>query len=361
MIGNKRNFVAGALAASVVGREFAQRLREDDLGGKVALITGGSRGLGLALARGLADEGCKVVICSREVAELEQAREELAARGAVVLATRCDVANQAQVEQLVAIASKRFGPIDLLINNAGVITVGPLESSRIDDFKQAMDIMFWGMLYPTLAVLPSMRERKSGRIVNITSIGGRMAMAHLLPYDAAKFAATGFSEGLHAELAQQGITVTTITPGLMRTGSHLNALFKGRVEEEYTWFSLAASLPVISIDADRAARQIIRATKRREADRVITLPAFIAARFHGIAPGLTAQLIGLVNRMLPAPNGDEAVRGLEIEAASDEHWRDRLTTLGRSAASQLNQFSTQPEWSRVENLRNRPDRTTGQE
>jgi NAD(P)-dependent dehydrogenase (short-subunit alcohol dehydrogenase family) len=228
MVSQKQMITAGAIAASVLGREVWLRSREENLSGQVAMITGGSRGLGLAMARVLADEGCKLVICSRNEAELDEARRDLLDRGADVLAIRCDVANQAQVEQQVAIATARFGPIDLLINNAGVVQVGPLESCRLDDFQQAMDIMFWGTLYPTLAVLPSMRERKRGRIVNITSIGGRFGMAHMLPYDAAKFAATGLSEGLHAELAKDGISVTTITPGLMRTGSHLNAIFNGR-------------------------------------------------------------------------------------------------------------------------------------
>jgi NAD(P)-dependent dehydrogenase (short-subunit alcohol dehydrogenase family) len=342
MVSQKQMITAGAIAASVLGREVWLRSREENLSGQVAMITGGSRGLGLAMARVLADEGCKLVICSRNEAELDEARRDLLDRGADVLAIRCDVANQAQVEQQVAIATARFGPIDLLINNAGVVQVGPLESCRLDDFQQAMDIMFWGTLYPTLAVLPSMRERKRGRIVNITSIGGRFGMAHMLPYDAAKFAATGLSEGLHAELAKDGISVTTITPGLMRTGSHLNAIFKGNADQEFTWFSLGASLPIVSMDADRAARQIIRAAKRKETDRVITFPAWFASRIHGVAPGLTAETIGIVNRLLPKPNGEQEMTGMEVEQTSPHRWRDSATGMGRSAATRLNQFPSDP-------------------
>jgi NAD(P)-dependent dehydrogenase (short-subunit alcohol dehydrogenase family) len=342
MVSTRQAVIGGAIATGLLGRELLQRSREEDLRGQVALITGGSRGLGLAMARVLADEGCKLVICSRDEEEIKRASKELSERGAEVIGMRGDVANQAEVEQLVAIGTARFGPIDLLINNAGVIQVGPLETCRLDDFQQAMDIMFWGTLYPTLSVLPSMRERQSGRIVNITSIGGRLSMAHMLPYDAAKFAATGLSEGLHAELAKDGISVTTITPGLMRTGSHFNAIFKGKVDEEFTWFSLGASLPVISMDADRAARQIIGAAKRRETDRVISFPAMMAARVHGVAPGATADIISFVNRFLPKANGNEAMKGIDVESSSPNRLRDSLTAMGRSAAERFNQFSENP-------------------
>lgn len=100
-----------------------------------------------------------------------------------------------------------------------------------------------------------MRARRRGRIVNITSIGGKVGMPHLLPYTCAKFATVGLSEGLRAELGREGIRVTTIVPGLMRTGSHLKAMFRGQHEQEFTWFSLGASLPLVSMGAERAARQ----------------------------------------------------------------------------------------------------------
>jgi NAD(P)-dependent dehydrogenase (short-subunit alcohol dehydrogenase family) len=102
--------------------------------------------------------------------------------------------------------------IDLLVNNAGEIQAGPLESMALEDFERALRIMFWGTVYPTWTVLPQMRERQSGRIVNITSIGAKVAVPHLLPYTCAKFAMIGFSEGLRAELAGKGIQVVTIAP-----------------------------------------------------------------------------------------------------------------------------------------------------
>ena len=219
----------------------------------MVLITGGSRGLGLALARAFAREGCRLVLCARDAQELDWAREDIAQQGAAVLPLVCDVTDRAQVNHAVEEATRHFGRVDILVNNAGQIQVGPMPTATVQDFEDALGVMFWGALYPTLAVLPQMRARRSGRIVNITSIGGKVGIPHLLPYTCAKFATMGLSEGLRAELGREGIYVTTIVPGLMRTGSHLNAEFRGQQEREYTWFSLGASLPLISMDAERAA------------------------------------------------------------------------------------------------------------
>ncbi len=110
-----------------------------------------------------------------------------------------------------------FGRVDIVVNNAGIIQVGPMSTTTVEDFATALDVMFWGALYPTLAVLPQMRARRSGHVVNITSIGGMVSVPHLLPYTCAKFAAVGLSEGLRTELGQEGIHVTTVVPGWRRS------------------------------------------------------------------------------------------------------------------------------------------------
>jgi NAD(P)-dependent dehydrogenase (short-subunit alcohol dehydrogenase family) len=199
------------------------------------------------------------VLAARDVAELRRARENVQALGAEVLSVLCNVTDRDQVRRLIGAAVERFGRIDILINNAGAMTVGPVETMRIEDFEQAMAVMFWGTVYPTLELLPHMRTRRAGHIVNITSIGGKMSVPHLLPYSAAKFAALGFSQGLHAAQASAGLHVLTVVPGLMRTGSHVNAKFKGQHRKEFAWFSLAASLPITSIAVDDAAREIVSA------------------------------------------------------------------------------------------------------
>ncbi|HEX2250393.1 MAG TPA: SDR family oxidoreductase, partial [Gemmatimonadales bacterium] len=210
---------------------IARQLRGDGdytIQGKTVLITGGSRGLGLALAREFARWGARLAICGRDPEALERARASLARAGGEVIAVPCDVTDQRSVESLVEEVRRRLGPVDILINNAGVIEVGPAETMSVVDFEEAMGTNFWGMVYPTLAVLPEMRERKTGRIVNITSIGGKLGIPHLLPYSASKFAAVGFSQGLRAEIAGEGVKVVTVVPGLMRTGSPRNAIFRGQ-------------------------------------------------------------------------------------------------------------------------------------
>ena len=330
---------AAGLGLALAGRELLQRWRETDLRGQVALVTGGSRGLGLLIARRLAREGCQLAICARDEQELEWARRDLEQRGAQVVTVRCDVSDREQVERMVAEVLARYGRVDVLVNNAGVIQVGPIESMTLRDFEDAMGVMFWGVVYPTMALLPGMRARGSGRIVNVTSIGGKLSTPHLLPYDCAKFAAVAFSEGLHAELARDGISVTTVVPGLMRTGSGLNAFFKGQPEKEYLWFGPAASLPFISMDAERAADRIVQATRRGEGEVILSLPAALAARFHGLFPGLTADILGVVNRAFPRGDGTagEAERGMEVHQRVRSPVVEKLMSWSLDAARRFNQ------------------------
>ncbi len=160
----------------LLGYKALQWRRQEDVHGQVVLITGSSHGLGLALAREFARAGCRLVLCARDPQELADAQHDIAQRGAEVLAVSCDVADRGQVQHLVAQAIQRFGRIDILVNNAGIIQVGPMHTATEEDFTTALDVMFWGVLYPTLAVLPQMRARHSGQIVNITSYTPRPPM-----------------------------------------------------------------------------------------------------------------------------------------------------------------------------------------
>jgi short-subunit dehydrogenase len=287
------------------------------------------------MAREFAAHGCRVVICARDREELARADQELRRAGATVLEVHCDVTDREQVEAMVRQATEHFGAIDVLINNAGVITVGPVHTQTLEDYEEAMRTMFWGVVYPTLAVLPQMLARGAGRIANIASIGGKIAVPHLLPYDCAKFAAVGFSEGLRAELGRYGIKVTTVCPGLMRTGSYVNAQFKGNNRAEYSWFSLGSTLPLVSISAERAARKIVRAVKQGRSEIIITPQARLLATAHGVAPGLVSDALSLVNRLLPSPTQDHGRHlGKESRTAISE---SPLTLLGRRAADKFNQ------------------------
>jgi NAD(P)-dependent dehydrogenase (short-subunit alcohol dehydrogenase family) len=323
-----------AMGATLAARAALRALRAQDLTGRTALVTGGSRGLGFALARELAGAGARVGICARGEEALERARERLEDGGAEVLATRCDVSRREEVDAWVGAALDRFGRVDVLVNNAGVISVGPLLTQRPEDFAEAMDIHFWGIVNPVYALLPHFLERGGGTIANVTSIGGKVSVPQLSTYTPSKYAAVGLSQGLHAELARHGLHVVTVVPGLMRTGSYLSALFKGDQELLYSVFSPVSSTPLTTISADRAARRIVRAIRQRETEVTLTLHAKLMTRAAGVAPGLVSEALAVVNRVLPESTDPRRERGDEIDSPVDD---SLLTALGRRAARAHNQ------------------------
>ncbi|WP_165066355.1 SDR family NAD(P)-dependent oxidoreductase [Paludisphaera rhizosphaerae] len=302
---NKALAIAAAGAgAAIAARAFVRNRRMIHLDGRTVLITGGSRGLGLVLGREFAAQGARVALCARDADELGRARADLASRGAEVESFVCDVTDQEQVERLVGDVLERFGRIDVLVNNAGVIQVGPFEETTLADFEEAMLTHFWAPLYTALAVLPAMKRSGEGRIVNIASVGGKVAAPHLLPYSSSKFALIGFSEGLRAELLKDGVYVTTVAPGLMRTGSPIRATFKGQNEKEYAWFAIGDSIPGLSVSAEHAARRIVDAARHGDAEAIISLPAHLMAKANGLFPGLFADAMGVLNQLVfPAPGG----------------------------------------------------------
>jgi len=335
----KTAVLVGAAGAGVMMLARAWRGRNSiDFNGKTVVVTGGSRGLGLVIARELADEGARIVLVARDGDALGRAEADLRQRQPFgeVLTVAADVRKRADAERAVAMAKERFGAVDVLINNAGIIQAGPVEHMKLSDYQDAMDTHFWGPLYMTMAALPHMRRQGSGRVVNISSIGGRIAVPHMLPYSASKFALTGLSDGLRVELARDNILVTTVCPGLMRTGSPVNALFKGQRPKEYAWFAISDSLPLASIDARRAARQIVEACRRGDAELVITLQAKLAILARTAAPELFADVMTVMNGLLPgpAPDGDEARPG----RVSQSKWVPSvLTTLTQTAAKANNE------------------------
>lgn len=302
----RRNLMLAAAGMGAVLFAQAWRRRADyDFAGKSVVITGGSRGLGLVMARELADQGAQLTLVARSDEELDRAVDDVRARQpfAEVLPVTGDVRHRHDAERAIAQAHERFGRIDVLINNAGIIQVGPVTHMTLADYQDAMDTHFWGPLYGILAVLPHMRSQGGGRIVNISSIGGRISVPHLVPYSASKFALAGLSDGLAYELARQNIHVTTVCPGLMRTGSPLNATFKGRHPKEFAWFAISDSLPLATIDPTRAARQILDACRRGDAELVITVQARLAIIARTLAPELFAKAMTMINGLLPQSTG----------------------------------------------------------
>jgi NAD(P)-dependent dehydrogenase (short-subunit alcohol dehydrogenase family) len=294
--------VAGA-GAAILASWMLRRRRRIRFAGASVVITGGSRGLGLELARLFAEEGARLSLLARSEGELERASRELAGAGADVLVYRCDVRDRLQVEATVDSITRDRGRIDVLVNNAGIVQVGPFENQELSDFEESLAVHAWGPLFMIRAVAPLMKRQGGGRIVNISSIGGLVAIPHLLPYCVGKFALTGLSDGLRAELAGAGIRVTTVAPGLMRTGSHLNAFFKGQYRKEFAWFSLSGANPLLSAASRRAARRIVEACRYGDPRLVITLPAKLLHVADTLFPRVTAACSGAAARLLPAPAG----------------------------------------------------------
>lgn len=286
-------------AGAIVAAKVIKRARAISFHNRVVLITGGSRGLGLVLARRLVGEGARLMLVARDACELGRASRELRQRGGIVETFAADATDPTTATEAVATTVGTLGRLDMLINNAGTIVVGPLENMTEEDYAAAMDIHFWAPLRFMNAALPDLKKTR-GRIVNISSIGGKIAVPHLAPYTASKFALAGVSDAYRAELANAGVKVTSVYPGLMRTGSHIQALFKGQRDKEFAWFSLGAATPFTSISAERAARKIIRAARYGDPELIITLQARMAVLANAIFPGSAAQVSKLVNASLPA-------------------------------------------------------------
>jgi NAD(P)-dependent dehydrogenase (short-subunit alcohol dehydrogenase family) len=322
--------------AWLVGRATRAAKAKYDFRGRVALVTGSSRGLGLEIARQLIREGARVVLTARNSDDLAEAREQLGALGGEVFSHPCDLSDRSQVRELFRLIGERFGPVEVLVNNAGTIQVGPLELQTREDFVEAMDANYWSAVHCSLEALPDMRARREGRIVNISSIGGLVPVPHLLPYSASKFALSGFSDGLRVEAMKDGVKVTTVYPTLVRTGSHRNALFKGQNEKEYAWFALSDTNPLLSVSAEWAARAIIEASRYGEASAFLGYATKIARVAYGFFPGVTVAGLTLANRLLPRPGGIGTARALGKESRSPLAPAS-LTALGESAGDKLNQ------------------------
>lgn len=305
----------------------------------VALVAGASRGLGLLVATELARRGHDLALCSRDLDSLQAARAQVLAEvpDARVFVAACDVSDEQVVNAFVERATAELGPVDVAVHVAGIIQVGPWAATRHDHFRQAIDVMLWGPVNLSLAVLPGMVERGHGHFAAVSSVGGIVSPPRLLPYSTAKFGAAGLVEGLAAELAGTGVTATAIYPGLMRTGSHTAAAFYGDPVRQYAWFAPAASLPVVSIDAERAARRIVDGVLSGRPVVHIGMLSAVARRVHGIAPGLTVWAMGLASRYLPRGTDPEVVTGSEARRRLSSPLVDRLTTLGDRAARRTNE------------------------
>ena len=328
----KRLLLPVSLLALALRRQFSPRY---DLAGKRVLVTGGSRGLGLTLARELAGRGARLALLARDADELETAAAELRSRGTEVLVLAADVRAGTQLEDALAEAVRHFGGLDVLVNVAGVIQAGPQANLLLEDYQEAMDINFYAPLRAMQAARSELR-RSRGRILNVASVGGKAGIPHLASYSASKFALVGLGQVWRAELAAEGVGVTTACPGLMQTGSARNATFKGRRRTEYALFATLDNLPGLSLRAHEAARRMIDALERGDAEPVIGGPARFLSLAQALAPQLTADLMALSVRFLPGRGEDDGRQpGRELESALT-----RSNPLKRRSETDLNELQS---------------------
>jgi short-subunit dehydrogenase len=327
--------IGWGLALGIVACKVYKQLTRVSLRNKVVLITGGSRGLGLAMARILAYKGADLILCARTESQLDQARQELECFGGRVFTRVTDLRDEAQVAALFQDSITHFGRIDILINNAGVMMVGPENVMTVDDYKDVMDANLWSALYTIKAAIPIFKMQGRGHIVNICSIGSRFAVPHMLPYSVSKFALLGLSQGMSAELSRDRIKVTTVVPNLMRTGSARNITVKGDAEAEYAWFKLAASMPLLSQDADRAAQQIIDGIETGRSQIILTRTAKVVNAVQALAPGAMSFVSRLTNAFMRASDNKNYRKGWEAETALTN---GAVGNISNEAANKFNEY-----------------------
>lgn len=318
--------------------------------GASVVITGGSRGLGLALAKELVREGALVTLLARDVKELDRARALLVAEYnlARVHTIVCDVTDTEQVEKALEEAMRIFGDIDVLINNAGAIVVAPYETLTREDFEAQMKLHLYSAMTTIEWILPHFMRNKRGRIVNICSMGGKVAVPHMLPYDTSKFALAGFSQGLGAELERHNICVTTVYPTLMHTGSPIQAVFKGDYEKEYEWFAVGDNFPGLSQPATTAARKILRACRDGQRELIPTALGKARMGLGVIFPELSIAMMSVMNRLMPRGLSPAYHTGAESRRRLDNSILGRL--LRRRTARAERDLNQQPKESAKENM-----------
>lgn len=334
----KRNLAAG-LAVGSAGLLLTGKA--ETFYGKTVLITGGSRGLGLALAKELIQDGASVSLLARDSAELDRAKEILHSLNteARVLLCPCDVTDQNQFAEAVRKTQEQLGSIDVLINNAGIITVGPFDSMEAEDFRAQMELHLFAVINTVKTLLPEFRKKGSGRIINICSMGGKAAVPHMLPYDTSKFALAGFSQGITAELAKDKIKVLTVYPAVMRTGSPIQAVFKGDTEKEFAWFAIGDYMPGLSLPADVAAKKILKASLEGRTELVPTFLGQARIAASVFFPELMNLSFEWMNSLLPSGTGREHKTGAQSKGLFERNILLKpLQEIARQDEKDLNQF-----------------------
>ncbi len=254
------------------------------------LITGASQGIGKATAQLFARNGYDLVLAARQVDRLETVAQEITKLGYnAPLTVGCDVRDAAQVNNLAQKALERYGNIDVLVNNAGIFATGTVEDFSLEDWHQIIDTNLWGYIHTIHALLPHFLARGTGTIVNLSSIGGKVPTPYMAAYCTSKFAVTGLTESLQAELKPKGIQVCGIYPSLIRSSLMERAIFRGKDEEDTKnrreQLGSITNVPAVEKPTD-VANAIWDAVKNQKSEVLVGSSNF-AQGMYRLFPGLT--------------------------------------------------------------------------
>ncbi|MBD2088553.1 SDR family oxidoreductase [Microcoleus sp. FACHB-1515] len=260
---------------------------------QTALITGASHGIGRATALELACNGYDVVLAARTIDRLEAVAEEIRAIGRQAFVIQTDVRDRNQVDDLVQKAIGFLGSIDVLVNNAGVYYMGPVEAASIEDWQQIIQTNVWGYIHTIHALLPHFLERESGTIVNVVSIGGLDPIPYQVPYTTSKHALTGLTKSLHHELKPKGIHVCGIYPSFIRTELYERALFRGKEKQterdRYDFVYGMFHSPILE-KPEVVAKAIRKAIEQKRGDVLVGTANFWSAAFH-LTPAIMIPIV----------------------------------------------------------------------
>lgn len=256
-------------------------MKTDTFRGQVVIVTGASAGIGKAMALQLAEQGAKVALAARRAERLEQVAAECRAPGGEVLVVPTDVSDEAQCKNLVEKTVAAFGRLDMLINNAGLAAIALFdEFPDLHLFRQTMNVNFYGGVHCTYYALPHLKQSK-GRIVAISSLGGKAALPYNTPYCASKYAMHGFYDSLRMELMQHGVSVTVICPSWVVTEFHESQMDKDGVPKGARGRAIYSEK---TMTAERCAALTLRAAYKRRRELLMS-PGALAAWLKLLAPG----------------------------------------------------------------------------
>lgn len=274
--------------------------------GASAIVTGASTGIGRALAVRLARrKACRMVLTARTQEVLEETAKAVRDAGGEAHCVVGDIAEQSVVENVVKTCMDKFGGVDLLVNNAGLAKTGPMHRLTVEDWRYVFEVNFFAPLQLVYQVMPHFIEKRGGKVVNVASVAGKIAFPGSVCYSASKFALTGFSEGMAAELSWRGVDVITVCPGWVRT----EFFKKNSSSEDPSEIAMRKDVQgwlmrnVLSISSEECADRIMQACEKGGCHEIIlTKPGVVLERMSGLAPNLAFRLA----RYVPANRGPKA-------------------------------------------------------